>query len=35
MELTTVRIDKPEEISFILEQSHFIKTVEGISTRRW
>ena len=30
MELTTVRIDKPEEINFILGQSHFIKTVEDI-----
>jgi adenosine/AMP kinase len=30
MELTTVRIDKPEEINFILGQSHFIKTVEDM-----
>ncbi len=30
MELSTVRIDKPEEINFILGQSHFIKTVEDI-----
>lgn len=30
MELTTVRIEKPEEINFILGQSHFIKTVEDI-----
>ena len=30
MELTTVKIDKPEEINFILGQSHFIKTVEDI-----
>jgi uncharacterized protein len=30
MELTTVRIDKPEDINFILGQSHFIKTVEDI-----
>lgn len=30
MELTTVRIDKPEPINFILGQSHFIKTVEDI-----
>jgi len=30
MELKTVKIDKPEEINFILGQSHFIKTVEDI-----
>ena len=30
MELTSVRIDKPEEINFVLGQSHFIKTVEDI-----
>ena len=30
MELTTVRIDKPETTNFILGQSHFIKTVEDI-----
>jgi len=30
MELTTVKIDKPESINFILGQSHFIKTVEDI-----
>jgi uncharacterized protein len=30
MELTTVRIDKPETVSVILGQSHFIKTVEDI-----
>jgi uncharacterized protein len=30
MEITTVRIDKPEDINFILGQSHFIKTVEDI-----
>lgn len=30
MELTTVTIEKPEEINFILGQSHFIKTVEDI-----
>jgi adenosine/AMP kinase len=28
--LTTVTIEKPEEINFILGQSHFIKTVEDI-----
>jgi uncharacterized protein len=30
MELTTVRVDKPESINFILGQSHFIKTVEDV-----
>ncbi len=30
MELKTVRIDKPEDMNFILGQSHFIKTVEDI-----
>jgi adenosine/AMP kinase len=30
MLLTTVRIDKPDDINFILGQSHFIKTVEDI-----
>ena len=30
MKLTTVRIEKPEEINFILGQSHFIKTVEDM-----
>ena len=30
MNLTTVSIDKPEAINFILGQSHFIKTVEDI-----
>ncbi len=30
MDLHTVRIEKPEEINFILGQSHFIKTVEDI-----
>ena len=30
MELTTVRIEKPEETNFILGQSHFIKTVEDV-----
>lgn len=30
MELTTVRIEKPEGINFILGQSHFIKTVEDL-----
>ena len=30
MELSTVRIDKPETVSLILGQSHFIKTVEDI-----
>jgi hypothetical protein len=30
MELSVVRIQKPEQINFILGQSHFIKTVEDI-----
>jgi hypothetical protein len=30
MELTTVAIEKPEDLNFILGQSHFIKTVEDI-----
>ncbi|MDP2181855.1 MAG: adenosine-specific kinase [Actinomycetota bacterium] len=30
MNLSTVRIDKPESVSLILGQSHFIKTVEDI-----
>jgi adenosine/AMP kinase len=30
MEITTVKIEKPEDINFILGQSHFIKTVEDI-----
>ena len=30
MEITTVKIEKPEELNFILGQSHFIKTVEDI-----
>jgi hypothetical protein len=30
MEMTTVKIDKPEEINFILGQSHFVKTVEDL-----
>ena len=30
MELTTVRIDKPADINFILGQSHFIKTIEDL-----
>ena len=30
MELSTVRIDKPETVTLILGQSHFIKTVEDI-----
>jgi adenosine/AMP kinase len=30
MQLTTVRIEKPEATNFILGQSHFIKTVEDI-----
>jgi len=30
MELTTVTIDKPDDLNFILGQSHFVKTVEDI-----
>ena len=30
MQLTTIRIDKPEEINFVLGQTHFIKSVEDI-----
>jgi adenosine/AMP kinase len=30
MELTVVRIEKPEAINFVLGQSHFIKTVEDV-----
>jgi adenosine/AMP kinase len=30
MELTTVTIEKPEAINFILGQTHFIKTVEDL-----
>jgi adenosine/AMP kinase len=30
MNLETVKIEKPEEINFILGQSHFIKTVEDV-----
>jgi uncharacterized protein len=30
MELTTVTIEKPDTINFILGQSHFIKTVEDL-----
>jgi adenosine/AMP kinase len=30
MQLTTLRIEKPDDINFILGQSHFVKTVEDI-----
>jgi adenosine/AMP kinase len=30
MNLTTVKIEKPENVNFILGQSHFIKTVEDL-----
>jgi len=30
MEIKLVKIDKPEEMNFILGQSHFIKTVEDV-----
>jgi adenosine/AMP kinase len=30
MDIKAVKIDKPEDLNFILGQSHFIKTVEDI-----
>jgi adenosine/AMP kinase len=30
MELTTLKIEKPEPINFILGQTHFIKSVEDL-----
>ncbi|MGD8670792.1 MAG: adenosine-specific kinase, partial [Desulfobacterales bacterium] len=30
MEITSVKIENPEGLNFILGQSHFIKTVEDI-----
>jgi adenosine/AMP kinase len=30
MQLVSVKIDKPDEVNFILGQSHFIKTVEDL-----
>ena len=30
MQLSTLKIDKPDEINFVLGQSHFVKTVEDI-----
>jgi len=30
LELKAVKIDKPDDLNFILGQSHFIKTVEDI-----
>ncbi len=30
MELRTIRIEKPDDLNFILGQSHFIKTVEDL-----
>ena len=30
MQITTVKIEKPDDINFILGQSHFVKTVEDI-----
>ena len=30
MDVTTVRFEKPEDLNFILGQSHFIKTVEDL-----
>jgi len=31
LEITAVRVQKPDEVNFILGQSHFIKTVEDIA----
>ena len=30
MEMLTVKIEKPEDINFVLGQSHFIKTIEDV-----
>jgi len=30
MQITTVKIEKPDDINFILGQSHFVKTVEDV-----
>ena len=30
MQLKTVKIDKPDDINFVLGQTHFIKSVEDI-----
>lgn len=30
MQIESVRIDKPEDVNFVLGQSHFIKTVEDV-----
>ena len=30
MDLTTLKIEKPEAINFILGQTHFIKSVEDL-----
>jgi adenosine/AMP kinase len=30
VQLTTIKIEKPDEVNFVLGQSHFIKTVEDI-----
>ena len=30
LELKLVKIDKPDDLNFILGQSHFIKTVEDL-----
>ena len=34
MQLITVKIEKPDEINFILGQTHFIKSVEDIHEAR-
>jgi len=30
MEILSIKVEKPEEINFVLGQSHFIKTVEDV-----
>ncbi len=30
MEISLVKVEKPEAINFVLGQSHFIKTVEDV-----
>jgi adenosine/AMP kinase len=30
MQITTVKIEKPDDVNFILGQSHFVKTVEDV-----
>ena len=33
MELKTIPIENPEQLNFILEHSHFIKTVEDLFSK--